>query len=255
MRIVMPATKISPVNLTAQQSYQARGNPPSTLPASAISNCFPGLEFDFRNIWKNLFVGIELHEAGVGNRHWIVGITPGSDAAAAGLQPLDNLVEIDGKSVLGESDSPNQSFALEFCNSLADAVQKGIRGESVDCVFDREGTRVSATLPVRNIFDGAALSPDLAEPGAMTQSLCSPWQTDYRECGCFYWAASRPDFVNAETSPTGQTEGHSWMQTDRSSGAAYVPDTLGNGAGEIQYEDLYRRWEEVLRFVIEGKDE
>ena len=30
----------------------AAGNPPSTLPDSAISNCFPGLEFDFRNLWR-----------------------------------------------------------------------------------------------------------------------------------------------------------------------------------------------------------
>jgi hypothetical protein len=29
---------------------------------SAISNCFPGLEFDFRNIWRRIFVGIVLTE-------------------------------------------------------------------------------------------------------------------------------------------------------------------------------------------------
>ena len=26
-------------------------------------------------------------------------------------------------------------------------------------------------------------------PGELTQSLCSPWQHDFRDCGCFYWAS------------------------------------------------------------------
>ena len=54
---------IEPRNLAAQLHYRAAGNPPSTLPESAISNCFPGLEFDFRNIWRRVFEGIEIHEA------------------------------------------------------------------------------------------------------------------------------------------------------------------------------------------------
>src|SRR5262249_9636119 len=50
-------------NLTAQRAqlaYRGRGNPPMSHPMSAISNCFPGLEFDFRNIWRRIFVGIVL---------------------------------------------------------------------------------------------------------------------------------------------------------------------------------------------------
>ena len=49
--------KIIPKNLMAQMNFEARGNPPNTRPLSAISNCYPGLEFDFRNIWKHFFVG------------------------------------------------------------------------------------------------------------------------------------------------------------------------------------------------------
>ena len=51
--------KIEPRNLSAQLSYRGRGNPPVSHPSSAISNCFPGLEFDFRAIWRRIFVGIE----------------------------------------------------------------------------------------------------------------------------------------------------------------------------------------------------
>lgn len=55
--------KIEPRNLSAQLSYRGRGNPPVSHPSSAISNCFPGLEFDFRAIWRRIFVGIELTES------------------------------------------------------------------------------------------------------------------------------------------------------------------------------------------------
>jgi hypothetical protein len=36
------------------------------------------------------------------------------------------------------------------------------------------------------------------EPGVLTQSLCSPWQWDFADCGCYYWAASRPDIVTSQ---------------------------------------------------------
>ncbi len=49
--------RIDPANRTAQLQYRAAGNPPSTQPHSAISNCYPGLEFDFRNVWRRMFEG------------------------------------------------------------------------------------------------------------------------------------------------------------------------------------------------------
>src|SRR5207237_10108115 len=58
--------KLDPANKTAlrhQLRYRAAGNPPSTVADSAISNCFPGLEFDFRNVFRRVLEGIELHEA------------------------------------------------------------------------------------------------------------------------------------------------------------------------------------------------
>src|SRR5438552_13552002 len=54
--------KIKPRNLMAQVLHRAAGNPVNTLPNSAISNCFPGLEFDFKVFWRRAFVGIELLE-------------------------------------------------------------------------------------------------------------------------------------------------------------------------------------------------
>jgi hypothetical protein len=250
---------ISPRNLTAQFAHRAAGNPPSTLPHAAISNFFPGLEFDLRSLWKHIFVGIELHESGrVTQGHTVLAIAPGGAAASAGLRPGDRLVAVDTRPVevqlvTGAGPTPNRA-ALEFFNSLADLAQRP--GQQVRCAFQSatNGARIEVDLEVRSIFEGAALSQALLEPGAMTQGLCSPWQADYRECGCFYWAASRPDFVNVEVDQaTGTARGQSWMQRDRSPGAPYVEDSP-DGSGQITYDDLYTRWQEVLRFVIEGKD-
>ena len=55
--------KMIPRNLTAMLQYQARGNPPGAHPASAVGNFFPGLEFNFLNVWKRILVGIELLES------------------------------------------------------------------------------------------------------------------------------------------------------------------------------------------------
>lgn len=35
----------------------------------------------------------------------------------------------------------------------------------------------------------------MAMPGDLTASLCAPWQWDFADCGCHYWAANKPDIV------------------------------------------------------------
>ena len=251
---------LSPKNQTAKAhlAFRARGNPPSTTPASAISNCFPGLEFDIRNVWKLIFEGIELHEAGLGSAgHLVVDVQPGSTAALAGITVFDRLVEVDGRPVDVQEILPEGPTAdrvpLEWSNALTHVITKA--GQTVDAVFERETGRVSVTLTIRPMFEGVALAEPLAEPGALTQSLCSPWQADYRECGCYYWAASRPDFVNVDETAAGDALGHDWMQRDRSTGAPYRADRGGFSPNHIQYDDLYAEWERHLRFVIGGRDQ
>jgi hypothetical protein len=225
---------------------------------AAITNCFPGLEFDFRNIWKNLFDGIELHEAGIGaNGHLVVEVVAGSPAAAAGVELFDRLVNVDGRAVQQQEQlpsGPSDMAAVEFGNALAHIFLKG--GTAVSCVFEKSsGARVTANLMVKPLFDGAALAEALAEPGALTQSLCSPWQADYRECGCFYWAASRPDFVNAQPpDATGAVAGHDWMQKARGPADPYREDQGGFSPNHITYDELYTAWEQHLKFIIGGND-
>jgi hypothetical protein len=251
---------INPKNLMAQFAYRAAGNPPSTLPHAAISNFFPGLEFDLRSLWKHIFVGVELHESGTGTGgHLVLAVQSGSAAEGAGVRAGHRLRSVDGRDVeavvVREAGATTRREALEFFNALAEITQKP--GQTARCVFRApNGTLITAELPVRPIFEGAAFARDLLEPGAMTQGLCSPWQADYRECGCFYWAASRPDFINVELpAGAGDARGHSWMQTNRAPGAPYVVDEATNTPGDqITYDDLYTRWQQVLKFIVGGKD-
>ena len=92
------------------------------------------------------------------------------------------------------------------------------RGQSVECDFTSEpvwldqaawtgetGSWQTVSLEVREFFEPetALISRELARPGELTQGLCSPWQNDYRECSCYYWASARPDFVNVEPNASG----------------------------------------------------
>jgi hypothetical protein len=265
---------IDPKNLTAQLQYRAAGNPPSTSPAQAIANCFPGLEFDFRNLWRRILVGIVLHEAD----NLVVAVDPAAPAAVQGLlgQRLISVGGVPtvtvpmgprspgGPSVPLGDPPPNDQANLEWTNALADAAIRP--GTKVRCVFQSGGStgpRTEIDLEVRALLDRevsggsivqqrAVVSSEAVEPGELTQSLCSPWQNDYRECGCYYWAASRPDYVNVDTS--GATSvGHNWLQKGRAAATPKVYST--NMADLVTYEELFRDWANLLRFIIGGNDE
>jgi hypothetical protein len=272
--------KIAPRNLSAQLSYRGRGNPPVTHPSSAISNCFPGLEFDFRAIWRRIFVGIVLSE----NNNYVV------EVEDPRLQDLvgRRLLTIEGRpvavqtqgpvipgrppEVLTSLSNPDAVAFLEWSNTVALVI--GRQGQQVSCEFTDEPA-VTEVLPgnpavktkvvsleVRRIFDQsrigdapeslAVLAEPLAQPGELCQGLCSPWQNDYRECACYYWAASRPDYVNVVAADDGTSRGDNWMQRQRS--GTYLPDNR-DGNLSLSYDDLFKEWEKVLKFVVGGVQE
>lgn len=272
---------LTPANLSAQLAYQARGNPPGTMPNSAISNCFPGLEFDFRNLWTRMFVGLRMHES----INYVVAAEDPKYQHLVGHRVL----KVDGCPIVAKVtgprrpnsdqhlttfDNPSGYACMEWSNALASIVQRA--GSLVDCVFtadeapldqpDTIPNTITVPLEVRPIFESsvvdgkpkartAVVSADMVKPGELTQSLCSPWQNDYRECACYYWAASRPDFVNQEASTTGASVGHNWMQADRGQDTPkkYVADDRSDGIF-ISYQDLFRAWEKHLKFEIGGRD-
>lgn len=272
-------TKIRPANLTAQLHYQAEGNPPSTLPDSAISNSFPGLECDFRNVWRRIFVGIQLHEAD----NYVVAADPEHedlvghrllyvDDQPLAVQAIGPVAPASPDGAIVSAGNPSGAWALEWSNALADALARH-QGRTVSCWFttgpepspvlppspDERHTLRRAELHVRPFFARSAsgevlpvIDEALLEPGELTQSLCSPWQNDYRECACYYWAASRPDYVNVEPNESGESVGNSWLSKEREPKGYVLDDRVDPRL--VSYDDLFRDWQGLLRFIVGGND-
>jgi Ferritin-like len=57
----LPQHKIFPRNLTARADYIVAGNPANSRPEAGVDNCFPGLEFDQRNLDQRFFPGVVLY--------------------------------------------------------------------------------------------------------------------------------------------------------------------------------------------------
>src|SRR6266581_1570965 len=60
--------KIFPRNLTARAAELVVGNPVTTRLESGVGNCFPGLEFDHRNLDRRFFPGLVFEFTDVGVR-------------------------------------------------------------------------------------------------------------------------------------------------------------------------------------------
>ena len=276
----LPVSYGSPLkaaNLTAQLHYRGTGNPIAVLPRTAISNCFPGLEYDFRNLWRRAFKGILLIE----NNNYVLEASDPKynhliEHRLVAIERKATMVETTGPIFPGPDASsgplittanPNGVSFMEWSNSMVDVLQK--QGQEVICHFtadksmeevvvdlkklDDKEKYIAVTLVVNKIFDGnsAALSDTILNPGELTQSLCAPWQNDYRECACYYWAASRPDFVNIVPDENGLSTGDQWMSKKRT--GSYIPDDRQDSR-LVAYQDLFENWQGELNFIIEGKD-
>jgi hypothetical protein len=268
----IPTRRIEPRNLTAQLFYEAAGNPINSRPTKAVANSTPGLELDFRAVWRRLFEGIELSE----HDNYVID----AEERYAALKGC-RLLCVDGRPVVADvrgpspadpdkdvavawEQNPNAVFCPEWSNNLAYAMRQ--QGEELECYFTSEPSLVpqpwreqdrtryrKVALRVRRFFEAetAVIARALAEPGELTQGLCSPWQNDFRECSCYYWASARPDYVNVEPTPAGVSRGDNWFQKLRT--GDYVPDDYADSR-LIGYDDLFRGWERLLKFQIGGRD-
>lgn len=281
------ASAAHPARRAAEVHHVAAGNPVSSRPVTSIGNCTPGLEVDFRAVWRRVFDGIELrewdnlvmeasqpkyrhlvgrrllkvsydHRTGKGRRRRRSFIT---QTTQIGPNPYDTATE---SVVLSFEASPEGLAPLEWSNMLALMLHERA-GKTVTCWFtpgreplgmvpwDDKAKHLKVTFTVREFFEGdtGVISQALAAPGELTQGLCSPWQNDYRECSCYYWASARPDFINVEASPAGTSVGDNWLQKARS--GTYVPDDYAD-TRLVLYDDLFNQWEKWLRFAVQGKD-
>jgi hypothetical protein len=123
----------------------------------------------------------------------------------------------------------------------------------------------------RRTFTASAtgtLSPAYA-PGEMTQSLCSPWMHDFRDCACYYWASNHPDIVLAEarpgesTLPDGEPDDPTkantpidWLRADRA--PERTSAALGNfdlnRPSEMDHYEINQRWQD-LPIVLLGREQ
>jgi hypothetical protein len=290
--------EITPRNATARRSltnqinYEATGNPISSRPITSVANCCPGLEVDFRAVWRRMFRGIVLREYDnlvcdydhdgddvviSGNqkkmaledfvgRRLIRILPPGDDEGIAVTTPIIGPAssDIGGAIRLTTETNPYGLAPLEWSNALARIVAN-YQGQRVRCAFSdvsREQHQpwvkdapdnLICEFEVRHFFepDTAVIAKALADAGELTQGLCSPWQNDYRECSCYYWASARPDYVNIEPGENGLSTGHNWMTLNHT--GTYVADDYADRR-LIMYDDLFRDWEILLKFQVGGRD-
>jgi len=262
-----------------QIHHVATGNPVSSRLEMSVGNCTPGLEMDFRAVWRRLFEGVVLREYD----NLVMEMDP--PVKQSGLPDLvgHRLLRVDEENmytqmigpspadtrnrttVMSYTGNPDGVLPLEWSNALARILNQSV-GKKVTCYFTKtavwseqalwepEKGHIKVSLKVRPFFeDGTAMiSRVLAKPGELTQGLCSPWQNDYRECSCYYWASARPDFVNVQPNEAGGSVGDNWMQKERT--GDYVPDDYVDSR-LLNYDDLFREWEKYLRFQIGGVDQ
>ena len=236
MSDAMRARKLFPRNATAKSHHWVTGNPVTTRPESGVDNCFPGLEFDQRNLDKRFFPGLEfeLHRSAV-LRTIDAGIRPDLASAISETELARGIVlkvingtfgkERDGshQSTVGfERDGAlgdwrvvhdlepgpvvialaplNGPLPLEVIEAAFNAYLASGNNQS-DVQREGDGSLLFAFLRAeRAIYlnDDGVIDPAEYRPGDLTRSLCSPWQYDFALCGCFYWASNKPDMVQKD---------------------------------------------------------
>lgn len=274
---VDPTTiKIFPRNLTARADHVVRGNPASSRTESGVDNCYPGLEFDARNLDKAFFPGLifEFHGGeGARLRTLVAGSLPAQEGLTAGdLDAPLYLWAVMGRTLetQDDSDPPALFFSglggLDVWRRVHDLLPgriailigpgQGITGPSATPglvnlldelrdagqgrLFREANGGLQAAILVseraRYLDDGGVIDPLAFGPGELTRSLCVPWQYDFRDCGCFYWAANKPDMVG---SADGSGAPLNFMRRDRDARppAEAVLSQWDRGA-EIDYSEL-----------------
>ena len=222
--------KIFPLNQTAHSDFLVRGNPVTTRPDDAVENTFPGLEFDHRNIEKQFFPGLvfELHHR---DAAWLRSFDPASgypiteadrEAGLTLWHVRGNFPAMDGSGrveisafslfgmggtgiwqILRELEAGNVAVVLgppraagqTIPAQIDDQVQQALQaGNNTAISFGASRLVVLFGRRSEYLVEGV-INPSVFEAGDLTRSLCAPWQYDFTDCGCWYWASNKPDMV------------------------------------------------------------
>jgi len=277
MSPTIPFRRPLPRNLTARAAHIVEGNPMITRPESGVGNAHPGLEFDVRVLDRYFLPGLVFNfQYGAGAKLFAktdenpnmpvltpddlkqglfllllkarFGKNPGQDecvtlANVDGYLVLRKVIDLEpgqrtvmvGPLATSQSDRfAELKIALETGGAIP-AIQRDDNGKLVYAIVS--GTRD------RFLTADGVIDPDLIAPGELTQNLCSPWQWDFADCYCYYWASSKPDIV---VGITGEAQVLNF-QRDRSASEPAKPASTPKEwmAGNMSEADLILNWEKL----------
>ena len=286
-----PKVKLIPRNIAALRRSATpsstpgivAGNPVSTRLESGVGNCFPGLECDLRNLERRFFPFLEVdiadNQIGIASvdRAGARAASQAGNMSAADLALYTRLAQelaagrawrVAGLSGMfgalgqmtldiatlqppstGQGRSPPDAWTAVRMLTEDSAVVLNLRGPG-RAAMQLQGNRN------RYLDDNGALA-GIFLPGELTQSLCSPWTHDFRDCGCYYWASNHPDIAQPPL-PTPTTNeprwnlAVAWERQDRSMGAnppAPARADPQDDVPEMQHREINGVWQ-ALNFVI-----
>jgi len=283
--------KIFPRNLTARADYIVSGNPTSSRLESSVGNTWPGLEYDDRNLEKAFFPGLyfEFHR---GEGAILKRIISDSMPNKKGLIDSDLPLYLWGMYCKRTIDQPNSEFisfnlldgqgvwrfvrdllpgkviivlgrepGINWQTIATDSIQNTINshissGESYIKRNDQGIIEVAIFVDERTRYldDNGVIDVDVYPPGELTRTMCSPWQFDFRDCGCFFWAATKPDMVSSED---GKHPYLNYQRKDRSDPPPTDLPIYGRDRRnlELNHEDLIAGdWWNKLPVVINDRE-
>jgi Ferritin-like len=293
-------SKLLPRNAAALRRFQdpsapprqIPGNPVSTRLESGIGNCFPGLECDLRNLERRFFPFLEVEidftvSAGVMQVGAVdsAGVEDAvarrqlsaADAASyrtiardlgTGARWLVTNLEADfgpfGHQSFNPDDLTGQSLGTGRLPPEPWAAVRTLVEDTpvtLTMVRDPGPQTIILTGPRARYLDDSGALAAIFQPGELTQSLCSPWTHDFRDCACFYWASNHPDiaFPPLPSPPPASDDPRwdrptSWERANRLVSTPPVATQDGPRAvPEMAHNTINRDWQ-LLNFVLERRE-
>jgi hypothetical protein len=253
----------------------------STRLESGVGNCFPGLECDLRNLERRFFPFLEVNISD--NEIRIVG----ADLARARASELPADVQKQYRRIATDvaagrrwtvgrligTFGPLGQLELDIAQLAAPSFGQARRPpdawtavrmltEGTEVMLDLRGPR-NASMQIagtreRYLDDNGALA-DVFLPGELTQSLCSPWTHDFRDCGCFYWASNHPDIAlpPLPAVPSNDPDWNReviWERRERTADVLPAPATAeGPDRSEFDHREINGAWQS-LNFVVARRE-
>jgi Ferritin-like len=223
----IPARPLLPRNLTARADYLVPGNPMIARPESGVGNTHPGLEFDTRALDRHFLPGLVFDfQYGVGAKLVAIDaqrLRPGHPLAVRDLDEglflwavrgrfgeapdeirMVRLLRLDGYTVLRRIRDLERGAVSVVVGQLAEPAVIDLvlaelsAGGAMPPAERRNGALLWARIDGERatyLDEDGVIDPELLPPGEITRTMCSPWQWDFAECYCYYWASSKPDIV------------------------------------------------------------